>query len=113
MYEKYLIFFLIINKNNAILYFRFNTLKKKLRRIQLQYASIKAYSLTDFKKFLFSGNRYFLRTEGNQRAVLIVLAIKSVFIGYFMQDFRKTVRTLEENTMEFLQKHCDAFTGTL
>jgi hypothetical protein len=49
---------------------------RKRRLSVLQYAPVKAYSLTDFKEFAFSGNRYFLQTEGNQRAIWIVFAIK-------------------------------------
>jgi hypothetical protein len=33
---------------------------KNTRPGVLQYALVKAYSLTDFKEFGFSGNRYFL-----------------------------------------------------
>jgi hypothetical protein len=49
--------------------------KKKGRQAVLQYVSIKAYSLTDFKEFAFFGNGRFVRTGGNQRAIPIVFAI--------------------------------------
>jgi hypothetical protein len=44
--------------------------------------------------------------------IWIVFAIKSVFIDYFTQAFRKTIRTLEQNCSKSLQKHGDAFTRT-
>jgi hypothetical protein len=62
---------------------------KKTKPGVLQYAFVKAYSLTDFKKFVFSGNRYFLQTGENQQVIWIVFASKGVFMGYFTQAFRK------------------------
>jgi hypothetical protein len=42
----------------------------------MQNVTVKAYWLTDFKKFAFSANRCFVRTGGNQQAIPIVFVIK-------------------------------------
>jgi hypothetical protein len=46
------------------------------KRAVLQYVTVKAYSLIDFKEFTFSANGYFVWTGGNWRAIPIVFVIK-------------------------------------
>jgi hypothetical protein len=89
---------------------RIKKLKKNSTAGLLQYVPSKAYRLTDFKEFAFSGNRRLVQTGGKKQELPNVSTNKLHLPAGVCRESGKTVRSLEEVCAMVQKKQCEDFT---